>query len=181
MVQMKPLFEGDPAPSKEEHDWIEDMVGALTDPIIVYPDTGWEDSLPEPVRKRLPIDRLIHLMRQQKGEIPYDVACDTEALLYLFPRSLAAPMGELWTDIYCYLFNQVMEGMNVDIPEDFKKHSELSAHKMNELIRLKMWIHRKKLEVRKARRKRAKAETSKEASPEQDMVPAENEQLGLGF
>jgi hypothetical protein len=181
MVQMKPLIEGDSVPSTEEHDWIEDMVGALTDPIIVYPDTGWEQDLPEPIRKRLPIDRLIHLMRQQKGEIPYDVACDTEALLYLFPRSLAAPMGELWTDIYCYLFNQVMGGMKVDIPDDLKEHNKLSAYDMNELNRLKMFIHRKKLEARKARRKRAKTADSVKAPVAPDTEPAEGEQFSLGF
>jgi hypothetical protein len=31
------------------------------------------------------------------------MACDLEALIYLYPASLAAPMGEQWTRIYLYL------------------------------------------------------------------------------
>lgn len=35
-------------------DWIEETVGALTDPIIVFPGGGWEKDLPERLKKELP-------------------------------------------------------------------------------------------------------------------------------
>jgi hypothetical protein len=36
--------------------WIGDLVGAICDPLIVYPG-GWEDSLPDWLKKKVTTDR----------------------------------------------------------------------------------------------------------------------------
>ncbi len=46
---------------KGKVDPIEEMVGALCDPIIVFPGGGWEQDLPERLKSELPLRRLIHV------------------------------------------------------------------------------------------------------------------------
>ena len=43
---------------KMPRDPIEEIVGTLCDPIIVFPAHGWENDLPQPVLDRLPLNRL---------------------------------------------------------------------------------------------------------------------------
>jgi len=42
-------------------DPLEEMVYALTDPIIVFPAGGWENDLPERLKNELPLRRLAHV------------------------------------------------------------------------------------------------------------------------
>ncbi len=154
-------------------DWVEEMVGALTDPIIVFPAGGWEQDLPERLKKELPLHRLAHLMRCSKGEAEWDEACDLEALLYIYPASLAAPMGEQWSRIYLYLGTKVM---GQKFPDDIRQN-ELSQYDMGELRGLKRWIRKKVLEARKVRRRQGKAQEQKE--PQVQAEECEQMKLGL--
>ena len=47
--------------------WISDLVGSLTDPIIVMPG-GWGDTLPSWIREEITIERMIENMKAVKGE-----------------------------------------------------------------------------------------------------------------
>ena len=134
-------------------DPIEEMVGALFDPIIVFPGEGWEKDLPESLKKRLPLDRLAHIMRCSKGDASWDEACDLEALIYMYPRTMVAPLGEQWTRIYLYLGTKVM-GSTV-VPEDIRQE-KLSDYDMAQLRDLKRWIQAKKVKARKERRREQK-------------------------
>lgn len=152
-------------------DPIEESVGALFDPIIVYPAGGWENDLPEPLKKELPLHRMAHNMLCIRGKASWDEACDVEALLYLYPASLAAPMGHDWTQIYLYLGYKVMGSR---MPEDVAQKT-LTNYEMGMLRDLKRWIQRKKLEARKARRRQEKAEKP----AKQQAVEAEYEQMKM--
>src|SRR4030042_734295 len=88
--------------SKLLADPIEEMVGALTDPLIVCPGGGWENDIPQRIRDELPIRRLAHLMLCLRGEATSDEVCDLEALAYLYPASMVAPMDNDWANIYMY-------------------------------------------------------------------------------
>ena len=114
--------------SDKNDKYLEDIVGALCDPLVVYP-SGWMEDLPEDLKKRLPTDRLIHNMLCLQGKASPDEACDLEALLYMYPRTLEAPLSEQWTRIYLYLGTKVM-GPN-KIPEDIKQET-LTEHDMRE-------------------------------------------------
>ena len=146
-------------------DWIEEMVGALCDPLIVFPAGGWEQDIPEKLKNELPLARLAHQMRCSKGEASWEEATDLEALIYLYPASLMAPMGEQWTRIYLYLGTKCY---GKQLPEDIKQDS-LSDYDMAQLRDLKRWIYKKKVEARKARARGEKAK----AKPE----PAKAEQF----
>jgi len=145
-----------PARPTKEVDWIEETVGALCDPLIVWPGP-WMDTIPEERRKELPLHRLAHIMLCNKGKAAWDEATDLEALLYMYPLTLEHPISEQWTRIYLYLGTKALKGM----PDDIKQES-LSDYDMGELRDLKRWIYRKRVEARKARARGEKAETKAE-------------------
>jgi hypothetical protein len=79
---------------------------------------------------------------------------DTEALAYIFPRTMEEPLSEQWMRIYTYVFTSAMKFKKVEVPEDLKCES-LSDYDMRELIDLKIWIYQKRVQHRK---EKAKAE-----------------------
>ncbi|MFQ5827041.1 MAG: hypothetical protein ACE5IA_06765 [Dehalococcoidia bacterium] len=174
--QGMPSLPGIPSPgstkTKSGVDAIEEMVGALTDPIIVFPAGGWEQDLPERLKNELPLRRLIHVHQCLNGKAEWDEATDIEALLYIYPASLAAPMSHDWAQIYLYLGTRVMGDQ---FPEDLGVET-LSDHEMGELRDLKRWIRKKKVEARRERRHGRKAR-EKEARAE--LEPAKYEQMRL--
>src|SRR4030042_4014447 len=95
--------------------WIDDIVGALFDPIIVMPG-GWGEDLPEWLRTRVKLERLAENI-QALSEHRELTATDAEAACYLFTASLTAPIGGDWTQIYLYVAGGEMKNKK---PEDIK-------------------------------------------------------------
>jgi len=141
---------------KEVDGWISDLVGALTDPIIIYP-SPWGEDIPENLKQQIPLERLIMNMKvahEGKG-VPVG---DVEALIYMFPRTMEAPMTGEQMKLYIHLFNQAMKFMRVAVPEDLKqkKYEELNNYEMSQLDDLKRFIWNRRV---KARKERARGET----------------------
>ena len=139
-----------PPSSKQVDGWITDLIGALTDPIIVFPGPRMAD-IPENVKKQIPLERLIMNMkytREGKG-VPVG---DCEALLYMFPRTMESPMGYEWTHIYSYCFTKAMEFMKVEVPADLRVDilSDYDMHQLDDLKRF-IWDSRVKARKEKAR------------------------------
>ena len=144
---------------------IDALVSALSDPIIVF-TSPWMDTLPEWLKGEIKTQRLIQLM---KGE--EEVATDAEALAYMYPRALEAPLDSAWTEIYLYLGTQVMGDR---MPDDIRKDS-LSDYQMGLLMELKRWICRQQV---KAREERGRVERRKAKAEAKARAP---KQLGLGL
>ncbi len=144
---------------------IDALVGALTDPIIVF-DPSWADVLPDWLKGEVKMQRLAQLMRGEE-----EVATDAEALAYVSNTSLAHPIDSDWVEIYMYLLTRVM---GEKVPEDMRKES-LDDYRMEDLNRLKEWIYRQRV---KAREERARAERRKAREEAAARAP---KQLGLGF
>jgi len=127
--------------------WIDDVVGALFDPIIVMPG-GWGDDLPQWLRTRVTLERLgenIVALREER-EL---TATDAEAACYLFTASLTAPMDHDWTEIYLYVAGGEMKGeKKLEMPEDIKVES-LTESQWRDLKQLKDWIYGQRLKHRK--------------------------------
>ena len=127
--------------------WIDDIVGALFDPIIVMPG-GWGDDLPQWLRTRVTLERLgenIVALREER-EL---TATDAEAACYLFTASLTAPMDHDWTEIYLYVAGGEMKGeKKLEMPEDIKVES-LTESQWRDLKQLKDWIYGQRLKHRK--------------------------------
>ena len=139
--------------------WIDDLVGALCDPIIVYP-SGWQDTLPDWVKPQITLERLIMNIKVIKeGDVPVG---DTEALAYIYPRTMEAPMSEQWYRIYMYVFNQAMKFKKTEVPEDLKSE-KLSDYDMQELNQLKRWIYERRVKHRKEKQRGERRQAKEEA------------------
>jgi hypothetical protein len=128
---------------------ISEMVGCLTDPIVVYPG-GWGDTLPDWLKKAIQVDRLIENIRTLKEGEP--TATDAEACAYIYTACLNFPLDEDWTQIYLYITRQVMlrHRQGVEVPQDIKVES-ITEQQTHDLRRLKAFIYQKRVEDRQER------------------------------
>jgi len=83
---------------KKAEGWIDDLIGALCDPIIVYP-SPWKDDLPDWVKPQITLERLVMNMKvMHDGGVPVG---DTEALAYIFPQNDGrAPVRTVDADLH---------------------------------------------------------------------------------
>jgi len=150
---------------------MEELVGAICDPIIVFPG-GWatRDFIPEWLTGRIKMDRLIELMVANKeGREP--IGTDSEALAYMMPRTMEAPMGHDWTEIYLYLATKVCGAEGKIIPDDIRRDI-LTDDQKRDLSHLKYWLYgtKRKHRTEKAKdirkeRKEEEVAARKEAQP----------------
>ena len=131
--------------SKSVDTLIGDLVGTLTDPIIVYPG-GWGDSLPEWLKNAVTLERLAENMKATKGEQPKGT--NAEACAYLNTASLTVPMDSDWSQIYLYVAGKTYTRWQKNkMPDDIRVDS-LSNEQMADLNRLKVWLHSRRTTAR---------------------------------
>ncbi len=94
--------------SKTMEQGISDIVGCLTDPIIVFPG-GWGDTLPEWLKNAITLERMMGNMKALKGEEP--ISTDAEACAYLMTVSLTQPIDSDWIQIYLYVAGKTYKPM----------------------------------------------------------------------
>jgi len=146
--------------TKESRKGIEEIVGAIADPIIVMPG-GWGDTLPEWIKTAITLERLIENMKALKGEEM--TGTDAEACAYLYTASLTAPMGHDWVKIYLYIATKVMEKRTSGssgkvIPDDIRV-TELTRDQQDDLAHLKSWIYERRVKHRKGLERDERRET----------------------
>jgi len=141
---------------------IDNMVGSLCDPIIMH-KCAWatRDMIPEWLRTRITLDRMIELMLASKeGREP--IGTNSEALAYMIPASMEAPMGHDWAQIYLHLATVVIDQeKNKVVPDDIRV-DKLDRNQEDDLRRLKHWLYDTKLKHRQGRRKEIREELKKE-------------------
>lgn len=141
--------------------WIDDIVGALFDPIIVMPG-GWGDDLPEWLRTRVTLERLAEniVSTRENREI---TATDAEAACYLFTASLTAPIGGDWTQIYLYVAGlEIHDQTKNEMPKDIKVEA-LTESQWCDLKELKNWIYGQRVKHRKEKAHGERREAKEEA------------------
>lgn len=155
--------------SKNINSMIDDLVGTITDPIIVYPG-GWGDSLPEWLKNAITLERLLaENMKASKVEQP--TGTDAEACAYLMTVSLTQPMDSDWTQIYLYVAGKTYTRWRKgEMPKDIKVDS-LTKQQTAELNRLKEWLYLRRTTARReqerAERLRLKGEEASKKKVEQ--------------
>ena len=144
------------ASNQKVEGWIDDIVGALFDPIIVMPG-GWGDDPPEWLRTRVTLERLTEniVATRENREI---TATDAEVACYLFTASLTAPIGGDWTQIYLYVAGGEMKDK---MPEDLKVEA-LTESQWRDLKELKDWIYRQRVKHRKEKARGERRKTEEE-------------------
>ena len=150
--------------AKSVDSMIDDLVGTLTDPIIVYPG-GWGDSLPEWLKNAIVLERLTENMKSTKGEQPKGT--DAEACAYLSTASLTAPMDNDWSQIYLYVAGKAYSRWHKsEMPDDIRVDL-LNNEQMADLNRLREWLYRQRIKARmekdraERRQKREEADIDK--------------------
>jgi hypothetical protein len=147
---------------------ISDIVGALKDPIIVFPG-GWGDTIPDWLKNAITLERLAMNMRALKGEEM--TGTDAEACAYLYTACLTQPVDHDWGQIYLYVASQTYRrwGKN-EMPADIAVDS-LNDYQMLELKRLKEWLYRRRTQARqgkeRAQRRQKKEEEAARKKAEQ--------------
>jgi hypothetical protein len=139
---------------------ISDIVGCLTDPIVVFPG-GWGDSIPEWLKTAITLERMMGNMKELKGEDPKGT--DAEACAYLMTVSLTQPMDSDWTQIYLYIAGQSYKRWEKgEMPGDIVVDS-ISEYQIGELNRLKAWLYRQRIKYRKDKYRTERMEKRAEA------------------
>lgn len=135
------------------------LVRAIAAPIILWKG-AWMDSVPKWLLDYIQIDRMITLMKDG-----YDgMATDAEALAYMMPRTLEAPMYHEWVKIYCYLATKVMkQAKGAIVPKDVAVE-ELDKYEQQELNMLKRWIWERQDKALRERRRKRKQSINSESS-----------------
>ena len=151
--------------SKNMNSMVDDLVGTLTDPIIVYPG-GWGDSLPEWLKNAITLERLTENMQSTKGEQP--TGTDAEACAYLMTLSLTQPMDSDWTQIYLYIAGQSYKRWNkVEMPADIAVDS-ISDYQTGELNRLKSWLYHQRVKARQEKDRAGRRQEKEEAKAQRE-------------
>ena len=150
---------------------ISDIVGCLTDPIIVFPG-GWGDTLPEWLKTAITLERMTGSMKVLKGEEP--TGTDAEACAYLMTVSLTQPMDSDWTRIYLYVATLTCKRWNKgEMPTDIAVES-VTDYQLAELSRLKSWLYRQRIKVRiekyKAERRQRREDEETKRKAEQPVL-----------
>ena len=152
---------------------ISEIVGALTDPILVFPE-GWGDTLPDWLKTSITLERLVMNMRALKGEEM--TGTDSEACAYLMTASLTQPMDHDWAQIYLYIATKVYEkwrtkDSGVTMPTDIRVES-LDDEQMRDLNRLKAWLYRQRTKIRLERdRAERRQKREEEAARKEELQP----------
>ncbi len=150
---------------------ISDILGCLTDSIIVFPG-GWGDTLPDWLKTAITLERMMGNMKELKGEEP--IGTDAEVCAYLMTVSLTQPMDSDWTQIYLYVASQTYKRWGKgEMPADIVVES-ISDYQMQELNRLKTWLYHQRV---KARQEKDRAERRQEK--DEAKAQREEEQLAL--
>jgi hypothetical protein len=145
---------------------ISDIVGCLTDPIIVFPG-GWGDILLEWLKTAITLERMTDNLKTIKGGEP--TGTDAEACAYLNTASLTAPMDNDWSQIYLYVATKTYSHWGKgEMPADIAVDS-INEYKMKELSRLKSWLYQQRVNARVVK-ERAECRQEKEKADAQKKV-----------
>ena len=153
---------------------ISNIVGALTDPIIVFPG-GWGDTLPDWLKSTITLERLVENVRVLKGEGM--TGTDAEACAYLSTVSLTQPVDSDWAQIYLYVETRTCEkwrskDSGVRMSPDIRVDS-LTDGQMKDLKRLKDWLYHTRVKARQERdRAERREKREEEATREKEEQPA---------
>ncbi len=118
----------------------------LAGPLVQPRLNGWD--FPERLRAVVPAARILQMLRGQADAIECDLASEEEALGYLSCASLEAPLDRDWTEIMCYLAQQVFPRWR--LTQDDAVHAvlgytrpiALNSTQAEDLRRLRRWLRR---------------------------------------
>ncbi|TXJ29061.1 MAG: hypothetical protein E6Q24_05115 [Chitinophagaceae bacterium] len=128
---------------KEKDNFAFDIMDALTAPILTF-SQQWADTMPKRLLGIIPLARLkMLLMKEEKAS--YE-----ECVLYIYTRSLEAPMNTDWVDIYTHVSCKVLgDWFNENHWQETKAPKQLNEWLQSKLTGLQQHIYSKRRELLK--------------------------------
>jgi hypothetical protein len=167
------LFEIEPVKpqpkEKSDDSFILDIVDALQAPILTF-SPAWADTIPERMLRIVPLARMKGLMMRETS------ATYVECAIYIYTRSLDAPMDSEWVDIYTHVCCTVTEEYFGEDHWDYvKAPKELSNWCRSKLDDLRRHIYDKRRQIVKQRIRAEEPDRTKSATPEPKRQHAEQQ------
>jgi len=148
--------------------WISDLVGSLTDPIIVMPG-GWGDTLPSWIREEITVERMVENMKSAKGEEM--MGTDAEVVAYLYTASLESPMNSDWVEIYLYIASKVMKRhTKQEMPADMRVVEKLTRNQEDDLLRFKRWLYETRVRARQEKDRSERRERKDQTRQQKEVL-----------
>lgn len=140
----KPLSE---QKNKNSDGWVFDIMDALTSPILTFSE-NWADTIPSRLLKQVPMARMFALLKKE------ELATYLECSIYIYTRTLEAPMDSDWTDIYTHVSCQSLQDcFSEDHWDEVKAPRTLNDWLEGKLKRLRQHIYIKRREILKRRQR----------------------------
>jgi len=147
-----------------------DLIDALQSPILTF-STAWADTIPERIIQIIPMARMAALMKNE------ETATFAEASVYIYTRTLEAPMCSEWTSIYTHVSCQTLQDwLGEDRWDTIGASKELSPSLNAQLDRLRYHIYDKRRSILKARMK-TKKKQFEASNQKQTPLPGPSQQL----
>ena len=143
---------------KRDADYVFNIVDAITSPILTF-SQSWAESIPKRLLEIIPIARMQALMTNTT------TATDEECVVYLFTRTMEAPMDREWVDIYLHVSCGIIQRwFSEDHWDDVQAPRSLSEWLKGKLRGLSNHIYKKRREILKSRLK-SEQKVEKEEKP----------------
>lgn len=143
------LFEIDPINTDKSNgqtiaSYIFDILDAVSAPILTF-SHWWADTIPHRMLQNIPLARILALRNRQH------LATEEECAVYIYTRTLDAPMDQDWTEIYCHLCCKVLQKwFHEDHWKEMAAPSQLTELQIGKLHRLRNHLYQKRREILKA-------------------------------
>lgn len=136
---------------KTEDSFVFDLVDAISAPVLTF-SQSWADTIPKRMFDILPLARMIALKQEEA------LATYAECVIYIYTRTLEAPMDSEWTDIYTHVSCKTLQDwFNEDHWKDVGAPPVLSDWLCSKLDGLRRHIYNKRREILKGRLKAQEA------------------------
>lgn len=130
-----------------------DLIDALQSPILTH-DVSWADTIPERLKKVIPMARMKALMIESEK----DLATLPEVLAFMYTRVMIAPLTGEWFEIYMNVScNVCEEWFHEDHWKTLDAKRELSTYEQTQfLLPLRQFIYERRRKILKERLKENK-------------------------
>ncbi len=153
--------------AKKESDYVFEILDALTAPVLTF-SQPWANAIPKRMLDVVPLARMKALLAKE------ELATYVECVIYIYTRTLEAPMDSEWTDIYTHVSCKTLqEWFGENHWEDTKAPKELDSWLQQKLNGLRKFIYDKRRVVIQRQMKNQKQKEKN--TPQKIEVPENNQ------
>jgi hypothetical protein len=155
---------------RSEDSHVFDLVDALEAPVLTF-SMSWADIIPKRLLDILPVARMIALMQGEQ------LATYAEVAIYIYTRTLEAPMASEWVDIYTHVScTTLQQYFNEDHWKEVGAPMKLSDWLQSKLRDLRSHIYNKRRDILKGQLKAQDTDEIQTAKKQTNQEPLQEQQ-----